>query len=926
MGGSLDSIPTASTTTKPSYAVIKPGNLIPLHDDDDDDDDNDDDDDGETTSNKIKNTPSSNAPCCGSSRKSRKKKKKKKKKNKNLNDNNDDEDDDENPFTPIMIITEDGGIELRYPMERMSIGNLIFTNKCTVGVQRNKTGEFNLNFVLPSLASSSSNGDDIHGQFPIRPDDPCVEEYAVSIRPPNTCSASGLTIDQYQTIINPCFIYVYINLKHPMAKQSAFVKTLYANYPQFNKDNSNNNKKMAKQQHRLTVVLEPKDSKVLESLLELLLVTDIPPVPKSPANLLDIASALVKHSMKNNGISNINSNTTSEITVNTATNNTKMKQKEFLQSGLQQLKQSSSSTSPNNNPPPPLVSRDGEHLLRFKKAKKNDDDDNDDDNDGYNDDDDDDDDDDIHELDDLPPLTSSCQLGTCSDCGGVIESPPQKVASPYITPWETGLVNSWTSDQDKQLQKGLQMFPRSMERNIRWNNIATEVNGKSMKECVARVKVIKNALKAALIVDDDDVNDDADTDEEDLPPLVSIKEMVPDSDKSHTKSSNSIGDGKASSSLPGSTSSLSVLDAEADRVLTGENVNIHGLVSRSDLNGMTGIFKGHATTTNEDEARYKIQVMVQQKHTNSVGTTWKQLFLLKKENFRFDDEDLFSDSQPPSLVSSTMKIPEEKSSLGFDDENDPPLNSFKINSNENSLFVPLQQLLDRTKESSKKKTVSNEKKDNEESTEDKFLRLQKDLEEKDQHGTATRLIYQTFTPEEQEALAKLQGTDVTTIQNNLKQNNEITKVGENPDVGPRQILATFKIPKNKKPGDVIEVVNPHVVGQKLKVTIPIGTKPKKGRKKKERGREHFSVLVPLPELKQEVVPTCCVCTKVLPKEEDDPDNHIRAPLRVCEHVCCKICHGLIAGKLCPKCKSPVPKLDTFKLLPYVQHLDNSDLM
>jgi hypothetical protein len=169
-------------------------------------------------------------------------------------------------------------------------------------------------------------------------------------------------------------------------------------------------------------------------------------------------------------------------------------------------------------------------------------------------------------------------------------------------------------------------------------------------------------------------------------------------------------------------------------------------------------------------------------------------------------------------------------------------------------------------------------KKNIESSQDKFLRIQKELEEKEQDGITTRIIQ------------------------------------EQPE-GPRMIAANFKCPKNKKPGDVIEVVNPHQLGQKLKVTIPKGTKPKK----------QFRVLVPLPEKKKDILPSCCICTKTLPKKDEDTDK-IRAPLRVCNHLCCNSCHALIEGKICPKCSIPVPKHDTFKLFPFVQQLDNSESM
>ena len=162
-------------------------------------------------------------------------------------------------------------------------------------------------------------------------------------------------------------------------------------------------------------------------------------------------------------------------------------------------------------------------------------------------------------------------------------------------------------------------------------------------------------------------------------------------------------------------------------------------------------------------------------------------------------------------------------------------------------------------------------------------RIQKEPEEKDPGGITTRIIQEPIEQKQPE--------------------------------GPRMIAATFKCPKNKTPGDVIEVVNPHQLGQKIKVTIPKGTKPKK----------QFRVLVPLPGKKKEILPSCCICTKALPKKDEDT-HKIRAPLRVCDHLCCNSCHALIGGKICPKCSIFVPKHDTFKLLPFVQQLDNSESM
>mmetsp|Transcript_20127 Transcript_20127/g.42580 ORF Transcript_20127/g.42580 Transcript_20127/m.42580 type:complete len:133 (-) Transcript_20127:77-475(-) len=56
--------------------------------------------------------------------------------------------------------------------------------------------------------------------------------------------------------------------------------------------------------------------------------------------------------------------------------------------------------------------------------------------------------------------------------------------------------DDWTPEQDQQIQLGLSTYPSSMEKNERWSSIASMVKGKSKKECVARFKEIRNALKA----------------------------------------------------------------------------------------------------------------------------------------------------------------------------------------------------------------------------------------------------------------------------------------------------------------------------------------------------------------------------------------------------------------------------------------------
>jgi DnaJ family protein C protein 2 len=53
----------------------------------------------------------------------------------------------------------------------------------------------------------------------------------------------------------------------------------------------------------------------------------------------------------------------------------------------------------------------------------------------------------------------------------------------------------WTDEENKLLQEGLAKFPASMDKNERWSSIAKGVPGKTKKECVARFKAIREALK-----------------------------------------------------------------------------------------------------------------------------------------------------------------------------------------------------------------------------------------------------------------------------------------------------------------------------------------------------------------------------------------------------------------------------------------------
>ena len=56
-------------------------------------------------------------------------------------------------------------------------------------------------------------------------------------------------------------------------------------------------------------------------------------------------------------------------------------------------------------------------------------------------------------------------------------------------------VDGWSAEQQKQLEKALRDFPASMEKNERWSKIADAVSGKTKRDCVARFKELRAALK-----------------------------------------------------------------------------------------------------------------------------------------------------------------------------------------------------------------------------------------------------------------------------------------------------------------------------------------------------------------------------------------------------------------------------------------------
>ena len=56
--------------------------------------------------------------------------------------------------------------------------------------------------------------------------------------------------------------------------------------------------------------------------------------------------------------------------------------------------------------------------------------------------------------------------------------------------------DEWTAAQQAALEKGLKTFPSSLKPQERWTKIAEGVEGRSMRECVARFKALRAAAMA----------------------------------------------------------------------------------------------------------------------------------------------------------------------------------------------------------------------------------------------------------------------------------------------------------------------------------------------------------------------------------------------------------------------------------------------
>ena len=70
----------------------------------------------------------------------------------------------------------------------------------------------------------------------------------------------------------------------------------------------------------------------------------------------------------------------------------------------------------------------------------------------------------------------------------------QPAPVPAVIGGENGAIPEWSQAQQKALEVAMKQFPATMEKKERWTKIAEVVTGKTAKECIDRVKDIKEKL------------------------------------------------------------------------------------------------------------------------------------------------------------------------------------------------------------------------------------------------------------------------------------------------------------------------------------------------------------------------------------------------------------------------------------------------
>eukprot|EP00978_Attheya_sp_CCMP212_P039703 scaffold208923_cov51-Attheya_sp.AAC.2 len=125
-----------------------------------------------------------------------------------------------------------------------------------------------------------------------------------------------------------------------------------------------------------------------------------------------------------------------------------------------------------------------------------------------------------------------------------------------------------------------------------------------------------------------------------------------------------------------------------------------------------------------------------------------------------------------------------------------------------------------------------------------------------------------------------------------------------PPKGPKMIKMKVKCPKDKKPGDVFQVKNPHNHGTNVNVRVPPATLPGKS----------FAWMVQAAEQAPEQIVRCAVCSRGL------KDDQMAVALRSCPHSVCQGCAPLVESKCCMVCNEPKPTIESLQHIIYVQEL------
>jgi len=98
-------------------------------------------------------------------------------------------------------------------------------------------------------------------------------------------------------------------------------------------------------------------------------------------------------------------------------------------------------------------------------------------------------------------VNSNCRLQDprtkeeCIEMYNQVRSGALETETERTTDGDVEISEAWTEDLDKLLQSALAKYPSTMDKNERWTAIAKMIPGKKKKDCVARFKEIREALR-----------------------------------------------------------------------------------------------------------------------------------------------------------------------------------------------------------------------------------------------------------------------------------------------------------------------------------------------------------------------------------------------------------------------------------------------